>query len=280
MYHKLKSILSALLPRRILFRYEPALRFLSYLPRAGTRFRCTLCGKGLRAFIPHEADRICPRCGSISRVRRLDRLLEEEFLTPGIRILDFSPSRSLYRKLKKGNWDYTASDLSGDFLAEARYDITSIDAPDHRFDLVICYHVLEHVEDDRKAMKELRRVTRAGGACIIQSPFRDGSIYEDPSIRSEKDRKAQFGQEDHVRVYSAEGLKGRLKEAGFEVEIRKYREEPGNRYGYKEEEIILLCRPAEQDQSGQPVSGSLTTTMPGADPRVKRVRSLKSTARP
>jgi SAM-dependent methyltransferase len=242
MYNWIKSILAVLLPKEFIYRHEPAFRYFSYLARAGTKYRCTVCGRGLRSFILNGKDRICPRCGSIDRVRRLYTLLEKEFLRPGLRILDFSPSRSLYRKLNKGDWEYTASDLSGNFLAEARFDITSIDAPDNRYDLVICYHVLEHVEDDKRAMEELLRVCRPGGTCIIQTPFREGTIYEDPSVRTGEDRIVHFGQEDHVRIYSVEGLEERLTKAGFRVEVRRYLEEPENPSGYRKEETVLLCR--------------------------------------
>ncbi len=40
---------------------------------------------------------ICPVCGSLPRTRRLNMLLEDEFLKPGFAFLDFSPSRMLYK---------------------------------------------------------------------------------------------------------------------------------------------------------------------------------------
>jgi ubiquinone/menaquinone biosynthesis C-methylase UbiE len=143
--------------------------------------------------------------------------------------------------MKKGDFNYTASDLSGDFIAGKAFDITDIQAEDHSYDLVICYHVLEHVEDDTQAMKELYRIVKPGGHCIIQTPFKEGDIYEDFSIRSPQERLQHFGQDDHVRIYSIEGLKGRLEAAGFKVDIRSFREEASNSHGYKNEDTILIC---------------------------------------
>jgi len=55
-----------------------------------------------------------------------------------------------------------------------QYDITDLDIPDDSFDLIICYHILEHVEEDLKAMQELYRVMKKSGVCIIQTPFKEG----------------------------------------------------------------------------------------------------------
>lgn len=240
-YHAGKRLAGRILSRKFLYRHEHAFRWFQYFWRAGNRFRCNLCGSGLRCFISLGDDRICPRCGSIARVRRLYQLLESEFLSPSLRILDFSPSRSLYRKLRKGGFRYTASDLSGDFLADEQYDITSIEVPDHSFDLVICYHVLEHVEEDERAMKELRRVLRPGGHCLIQTPFREGATYENPAVNTPGERLRHFGQEDHVRVYAVQDLRNRLEAAGFKVDIRTFHETQRNRAGLKEQETVLVC---------------------------------------
>jgi SAM-dependent methyltransferase len=95
-----------------------------------------------------------------------------------------------------------------------------MDLPDASFDLILCSHVLEHVPDDRAAMRELRRVVSDGGLCMVLVPYRPGvPTYEDPSIRSPLDRMVAFGQQDHVRIYGSD-LPGRLREAGFEVEDR------------------------------------------------------------
>jgi len=90
-------------------------------------------------------------------------------------------------------------------------------------------------------MKELYRVLRKNGTCIIQTPFKDGKIYENPSLKTEEERLKYFGQKDHVRIYSVSGLKERLSNCGFEVDVRKFIEDINNYTGFVENETILIC---------------------------------------
>ncbi|WP_234977637.1 class I SAM-dependent methyltransferase [Flavobacterium cucumis] len=183
---------------------------------------------------------LCPNCGSLARDRRLWQILKKHYIKPNIQILDFSPSRSLYRKWKKEkNVNHIASDLSGDFMADLAYDITQIPEKDNQFDLIICYHILEHVIEDLKAMCELYRVIKANGTVLIQTPFKEGEIYEDYSITSETERLNHFGQEDHVRVYSVEGLKTRLESVGFKVIVKRF--EKDAYLGFSENELVILA---------------------------------------
>ena len=129
-----------------------------------------------------------------------------------------------------------------EFEADEKYDIQAIDVADNSFDMVLCYHVLEHIPDDRKAMSELYRVLKPEGICYIQTPFNDGEIYEDKSIITPEGRLEHFGQDDHLRIYSATGLKSRLEQVGFEVEIMIFGIDKANRNGFKEDEIVLVCK--------------------------------------
>lgn len=243
MYHALKQIISRALSKEFLFRHEPKIRAMFSLAYYGNNFTCTICGTNLRKFIElPNGNRICPKCGSSGRDRKLWELVSQKYLKPGVSILDFSPSRSLYRAFKNTpNINYTSTDLSGDFIGDKSYDITHIDAPSAQFDLIFCYHILEHVDEDMKAMKELHRVLKDEGICLIQTPFKEGEIYENPAITTEEGRLQHFGQEDHVRIYSVGGLKKRLQEVGFKIEKLTTSENPTNKHGFKESEIILLC---------------------------------------
>lgn len=240
MYSRIKRIILQIVPKHVLFNYEYSLRYFYYLLYKGNKFQCNVCESKLSKFVLLENDRLCPRCGSIERNRRLWKILNNGFLHEKIKILDFSPSRCIYRSLKD-NPNYVSSDLSGDFLAKVAYDITSIDSKNNSFDLIICYHILEHIDDDIKGMQEVFRVLKNGGKCLIQTPFKPGEIFEDYSITSPSEREKYFGQIDHVRIYSIEGLKKRLESVGFEVNIQHYTSKFENLHGFSKDETVLIC---------------------------------------
>jgi ubiquinone/menaquinone biosynthesis C-methylase UbiE len=96
-------------------------------------------------------------------------------------------------------------------------DVTDIQSPDDSFDIVYCSHVLEHVDDDRRAMRELCRVLRPDGWAILMVPITTDRTVEDPSISDPQERLRLFGQKDHVRRYGPDFV-DRLREAGFAVE--------------------------------------------------------------
>lgn len=89
---------------------------------------------------------------------------------------------------------------------------------DRSFDVILCIHVLEHVQDDRKAMSEILRVLKADGFAILDVPidYNRESTYEDLSITSPEARTKAFWQADHVRLYGRDFGK-RLEAAGFTV---------------------------------------------------------------
>ncbi|MCQ4142205.1 class I SAM-dependent methyltransferase [Chryseobacterium sp. EO14] len=242
MYNFLKSIIKSFIPQNILVKNEENFRKILKPFYKGENHQCNVCETKLKNFAKlNNGDLICPVCGSISRTRRLYKLLNEEFIVPDIAILDFSPFRILYRKWKKkNNIQYFATDFGTDFIADYRYDITAITCKDETFDLIICYHILEHIVDDKKAMSELYRVLKKNGTVLIQTPFKEGEIYEDYSIVTEKERLKHFGQEDHVRIYSVEGLETRLKETGFNMEIRIFDEDVY--LGLQKNETVIICK--------------------------------------
>jgi SAM-dependent methyltransferase len=241
MYSSLKNMALKLIPKEKLVQYEPYFRKVLSVFYRGSKCRCNICGRRLGRFVRLDnGEKLCPNCGSLGRTRRLYLLLEEELARKTV--LDFSPSRGWYRMMKsRKDIDYTATDYSNEFLADKKMDITRLEEPSNRFDLVICYHVLEHVPDDAAALSELYRVLKPGGQCLVQTPFGEGSVYEDASIVTPEERLKHFGQEDHVRVYSVEGLKERLERQGFSVEVKRF-EEAGEVLGLDAGEIVLIAK--------------------------------------
>jgi SAM-dependent methyltransferase len=132
-------------------------------------------------------------------------------------------------------------------VAERELDITRLALPDGAFDAIICTHVLEHVQDDAAAIAELYRVLAGGGWMIVMVPLdvNRSETYEDPEVRSERDRELRFGQADHVRLY-ARDIVGRLQAPGFAV-TREHAAlalgpEAMARYRLLEADDLFLCR--------------------------------------
>lgn len=237
LYNSIKKIL----PKDFLIKNELFFRKFIYIFYLGNSHQCAVCEKKFRKFLLNQrGEKLCPSCGSMPRDRRLFAEFRKEFSeNQEIRLLDFSPSRSLYRKLiQMENLKYFPTDLSTDFISEYQFDITKIPVENNYFDCIFCYHILEHIDDDEKAMQELHRVLKNGGKAFVQTPFIKGEIYEDTTIKTEEDRLKYFGQKDHVRIYSVNGLARRLENAGFEVKIVTFDEDIY--YGLCENEVVLF----------------------------------------
>jgi SAM-dependent methyltransferase len=80
--------------------------------------------------------------------------------------------------------------------------------------------VNEHVHDDVGAMKELYRILKPNGWAIVQVPI-DPTLektFEDPTIVSPDERRAAYGNSEHVRLYGRD-YKDRLEPAGFSADV-------------------------------------------------------------
>jgi SAM-dependent methyltransferase len=136
-------------------------------------------------------------------------------------ILHFAPEPGLARHFRaRPRGRYVTVDLRN--RVDVRGDITRLPFAPDAFDAVICSHILEHVPDDRAALRELFRVLRAGGRATILVPIdpdREHTI-EDPSVTGPRERRERFGQSDHVRMYGTD-VTARLSSAGFAVEVVK-----------------------------------------------------------
>jgi SAM-dependent methyltransferase len=240
-YSFLKNIVKQITPKSFLFTYEGKLRNLIYPFYIGNKVACNICNNTLNGFVSIETgDLLCPMCGSLPRTRRLYHLLNEQFLKNGDVVLDFSPHRAIFRKLKSNSSiEYFPTDYEDEFLADFHFDITNMAVEDEKFDLIICYHILEHIVADQQAMKELYRILKPDGRLLVQTPFKDGDIYEDVTIVSPEDRLSHFGQSDHVRVYSVSGLSSRLEMAGFKIQVMRYGKD--EYYGFKENEVVIVA---------------------------------------
>lgn len=99
-----------------------------------------------------------------------------------------------------------------------KMDVTSTKQPDASFDVIYCSHVLEHVPEDRRALREFRRILKPGGWAVLLVPVIVEETFEDPTIQDPKERFRVFGHPGHVRAYGPD-FADRARNAGFDVSV-------------------------------------------------------------
>lgn len=187
---------------------------------------CPCCGWRGRRFLPagvvRRPEALCPRCGALERYRLLSLYLRDrtDFFSGHRLVLEVGPAACFARVCRSlPGVTLAALDVASP-EANVRGDITRLPFAGGSFDLIICYHVLEYIRQDRVALRELWRVLRPGGFGIFQVPLRSGPTDEDPeAVPAERLRR--FGLPDHLRLYG-DDYADRLRDAGFEVRIERH----------------------------------------------------------
>ena len=230
------------------------LRPLIYLFFKGNKFTDPIDGKSYRKFLPYgygkqRENALSPGTLSLERHRQMWLYLQNEtdFFIKNYKVLHIAPEQEFLRKFKKmKNLEYTSADLFSP-IVDVKADILDLPFADESFDVVICNHVLEHIEDDRKAMSELYRVMKKGGWGILQVPMKNSleKTYEDFTITDPKERQKNFGQYDHVRWYGMDYF-DRLKSVGFDAEAnfysQKFSDADIKKFGLNRNEILPIVR--------------------------------------
>ena len=224
----------------------------------GNNVECTTCSIKLATFltsgIPLRANAICPNCESLERTRIYWSYLLKVpgFFDTNKKVLHTAPEKVLFKLFSENkNIDYSPIDkLEVGYnypKGTINMNILDLKFPDNHFDFILSSHVLEHIDDDIKAMKEFHRVLSPDGFAMLQVPMdiTKDKTYEDFSITDPEERTKAFGQFDHVRLYGLD-YKERLESAGFTVEIDDFSVnlsvEEKFKFGFGEGESIYIVR--------------------------------------
>jgi SAM-dependent methyltransferase len=185
---------------------------------------CPICEKHTRRFRPFGIEykreqAMCVHCGALERHRLVWLYLQRrtDAFAGRKRMLHIAPEPCEGRMKRSVGRGYVSADLL-DPAVDVRLDIMRLPYPDGAFDVVYCSHVLEHVDDDRRAMREFRRVLAPSGVALFLVPITAPETFEDFTITDPKDRLLAFGQDDHVRRYGPDFV-DRIRESGFAVQV-------------------------------------------------------------
>ncbi|WP_317899764.1 methyltransferase domain-containing protein [Aurantibacillus circumpalustris] len=223
----------------------------------GKKVYCLYCKKTYRKFL-HEGVKSpifkkykvagggyklnvqCPNCYSVDRSRLLYLFFQQrtEVYKKPTKILHISPNKEIANVLTGSTITQIVGTIEPEQYMEynpVRLDVQEMDFPDNSFDVVICCHVIEHVDDDEKAMREIYRVLKPGGFGVLQVPLAINleKTLEDKTLTTDKQRKIAHGQVDHVRLYGLDYF-DKLKKTGFRVE----RDNPYDNKWLPEAELI------------------------------------------
>jgi SAM-dependent methyltransferase len=241
-----------------------------YLRFWGGPYRCNVCSTQLRRFFPvsidlrqrakasgfpYEFSRMetlnfeqcnCPFCLASDRERLYLMYLEQYATENDNSILEFAPHPPAAKLLKEKYQHYKTADLMRKDV-DIQLDICDMkEIKDNSFDFVLCSHVLEHVSDCDKAMREILRILKPDGQAIIMVPlFWDvKSTLEDPSHNTDELRLKHYAQEDHVRLFARQDFLDRLNKAGFKINQllpSSFDQKKVKEYAIADNSILYVC---------------------------------------
>jgi len=224
------KLILKIFPRTFLIKFSFIFQPLLSLLLKGNKFTDPIDGKSFRKFLSYGYNKLrknalSPSTLSLERHRLLWLYLINEtvLFERKVKLLHFAPEQAFYTRFKKlNNIQYDSIDINSP-LAKIKADICDLPIKDNTYDFILCNHVLEHIPDDSKAMKELFRVLKPGGYGIFQIPqdLNRETTFEDNTITDKAERAKIFGQYDHVRVYGRDYF-DKLRSIGFKVEEVDY----------------------------------------------------------
>ncbi|MBC2714885.1 MAG: class I SAM-dependent methyltransferase [Desulfobacteraceae bacterium] len=205
-----------------------------------------------------EQPRISPDSGARDglRLQWLYLKNETELFKSNIRLLHFGPEYGFYKRfITMDNIRYFPVDKNNrKYSRDVGYaDLAGLDFQTDAFDMIICNHILEHVDDDKQAIREMYRVLKPGGTAIITVPIDHSRSrsHEDASITNPKDREREFGQWDHLRYYGLD-FHQKLASKGFTVKTvyyaKTFSSEDVAKFGLVNEPVFVCQKPLIQNE--------------------------------
>lgn len=230
---------------RIILNYLLYIFSLFYL---GRKYSCSVCKFKARKKIKLHFGEVCPRCTALNRDENL-KLVIDKIAPSAVKCVIHSapeicfslfPFHNHYNIIQIG---FNRPDIKRNENLEA------LSFKSESCDIFIAQHVLEHVNDDLQAMREIFRILKPGGLAFLSVPLKEGPTLEDPSVTTPEKRKELFGQEDHVRFYGIDFFE-RLKKSGFQIKVFASSQNSLNKsvheiefaHYFKHRDVLIVCQ--------------------------------------
>ena len=226
-----------------------------------------VCSTNIDTFAPgpggNRPQAACPSCGALERHRFLVMLLRQlkAWISGPGRVLEVAPTEPFRRFLLSiAGSRSTSIDIASMISPDMLTDLTRLRFADEPFDLIVCYHVLEHSPQDYVAIGELARTLTAKGLAVIQVPYSLTTATEELLDGSSEELEARFGRYDHVRLDGNDSTR-RLFDAGLICSLIRpsdvFDEETTRRFGLIPYESSWICHSTDQafDPSASLVEG-------------------------
>ena len=204
---------------------------------------CAVCERPVAQWLPHPdagqnrdfmqqvasvgstlQNHLCPNCFCNDRERHLWLYLDRAKILADItgkRILHIAPEAGLEPRIRALRpLEYVGGDLFPKKPEHRKVNVERLDFPDGYFDLIICNHVLEHVDRPDTALAEFSRCLAPGGHLVAQTPYSPilKHTFELSTPPSEPFATRYFGQNDHVRLFGVD-IVDRFRAAGLNGDL-------------------------------------------------------------
>lgn len=208
----------------------------------GDNVYCQICNWKGRFFFNHK----CPKCKSQERTRLVAYSLEYfNLIQSNLKILHIAPNINEFNFVNhtfKNILVYDRLDIKKRKQINIVDDISSPKHVDITYDLIIVWHVFEHIKNDLEAIAVLYKLLNSKGKLLVSVPIypnQNKTTFEDDNI-GQKDYHKIHGHYDHCRSCGLDYYL-RFEKRGFKTEtltVKSIKENDINYYGLKKDHVV------------------------------------------